>query len=140
MPQPTPIDHPISKLSFFLRHTSEWKREVREHAATIEEGLTRPGQLLDSDVARIKRVYTEQQEDLALFEAQSARWSALPGISGSRRAALAELDDNLAELRRLNARVLDIAALLERATLEQQMGASDLEWGISALRGDLPRM
>jgi hypothetical protein len=140
MPQPTPIDHPISKLSFFVRHTCEWKREVRENAATIKEGLSRPGQLRDSDVARIKRVYTQQQEDLALFEAQSARWSALPGISGSRRAALAELDDNLAELRRLNARVLDIAALLARATLEQQMGASDLEWGISALRGDLPRM
>ncbi|MCP3757000.1 hypothetical protein [Streptomyces sp. TBY4] len=68
MTQPTPIDHPISKVSFFLRHTSAWKREARENAETVKEGLSRPGVLTDSDVARIKRVYTEQQEDLALFE------------------------------------------------------------------------
>jgi hypothetical protein len=140
MPEPTPIDHPISKLSFFIRHTAEWKRDVRENAETIEEGLGRPGALRDADVTRITRVYTEQQEDLALFEAQSARWAALPNLTGSRRMGLAELDENLAELRRLNARVLDAAALLERATLEQQMSASDLEWGIAAVQGQLPRM
>ncbi|MEU7222309.1 hypothetical protein [Streptomyces chrestomyceticus] len=140
MPEPTPIDHPISKLSFFLRHTAEWKQDVRQNAESLEEGLGKPGVLRDADVARVKRIYTEQQESLALFEAQSARWSALPGLSGSRRAALAELNGNLAELRLLNARVLDTAALLERATLEKQMGASDLEWGIAAVQGRLPRM
>lgn len=140
MTQPTPIDHPISKLSFFLRHTAAWKREVRENAETVQEGLSRPGVLTDADVARIKRVYTEQQEDLALFEAQSARWAALPNLTGSRRSGLAELDDHLAELRRINAQILDMAALLERATLEQQMSAPDVEWGIAALRGELPRM
>jgi hypothetical protein len=140
MPEPTPIDHPISKLSFFIRHTAEWKRDVRENAETLEEGLEHPGVLRDADVARIKRVYTQQQDDLALFEAQSARWAALPNLTGSRRMGLAELDDNLAQLRRLNARVLDIAALLERATFEQQMNASDLEWGIAAVQGELPRM
>jgi hypothetical protein len=140
MPEPTPIDHPISKLSFFIRHTAAWKRDVRENAESLEEGLGKPGVLRDADVARIKRVYTEQQGDLSMFEAQSARWSALPNLSGSRRTALKELDDNLAELRRLNAQVLDTAALLERATLERQMGASDLEWGIAAIQGELPRM
>ncbi|MGY0067980.1 hypothetical protein ACWZEH_14355 [Streptomyces sp. QTS137] len=140
MTQPTPIDHPISKLSFFLRHTAAWKREVRENAETTKEGLSRPGVLTDADVARIKRVYTEQQEDLALFEAQSARWAALPNLSGTRRSGLAELDGNLAELRRINAQILDMAALLERATLEQQMSAPDVEWGIAALRGEMSRM
>lgn len=60
MPQPTPIDRQISRLSFFLRRTCEGKREVREHTATIEEGVTGPGRLLDSDVARIQRVCTQQ--------------------------------------------------------------------------------
>jgi hypothetical protein len=140
MSEPQPIDHPISKLSFFIRHTFQWKREVRENAELILEGLGRPGVLRDADVARIKRVYTDQRGDLELFEAQSARWAALPNLTGSRRTGLAELDENLAELRRLNAQVLDAAALLERATLEQQMGASDLEWGIAAIQGQLPRM
>lgn len=140
MPEQTPIDHPISKLSFFIRHTAAWKREVRENAETLREGLGKPGVLLDADVTRVKRVYTEQQDDLALFEAQSARWAALPNLTGSRRMGLAELDENLAELRRLNAEVLDTAALLERATLEKQMGASDLEWGIASIQGEMPRM
>jgi len=136
----TPIDHPISKLSFFVRHTSAWRRDVRENAETLQEGLGRPGVLRDADVARIKRVYTEQRESLALFEAQSARWAALSNLAGSHRRGLAEVDENLAELRRLNAEILDMAALLERATLEQQMSAPDVEWGLAALRGELPRM
>ncbi|MFJ4010877.1 hypothetical protein [Streptomyces sp. NPDC090026] len=140
MPDQTPIDHPISKLSFFIRHTTAWKREVRENAEALREGLGKPGVLRNADVARVKRVYTEQQDDLALFEAQSARWAALPNLTGSRRMGLAELDENLAELRRLNAEVLDTAALLERATLEKQMAASDLEWGIAGIQGEMPRM
>ncbi|MFF4409771.1 hypothetical protein [Streptomyces sp. NPDC001404] len=140
MPQQQPIDHPISKLSYFLRFTASWKQEVKQHAETVKEGLSRPGVLTDRDVARIKHNCTERQEDLTLFEAQSARWAALPNLSGSRRRGLAELDDSLAEIRRLDAQILDMAALLERATLEQQMGASDLEWGLAALRGQLPRM
>lgn len=140
MPDQTPIDHPISKLSFFIRHTTAWKREVRENAEALREGLGKPGVLRDADVARVKRVYTEQQDDLALFEAQSARWAALPNLTGSRRMGLAELDENLAELRRLNAEVLDTAALLERATLEKQLAASDLEWGIAGIQGEMPRM
>ncbi|MGW5693194.1 hypothetical protein ACWEWX_20125 [Streptomyces asiaticus] len=140
MPDQTPIDHPISKLSFFIRHTTAWKREVRENAEALREGLGKPGVLRDADVARVKRVYTEQQGDLALFEAQSARWAALPNLTGSRRMGLAELDENLAELRRLNAEVLDTAALLERATLEKQLAASDLEWGIAGIQREMPRM
>lgn len=140
MPQQTPIDHPISKLSQFLRHTTSWKQEVTQFAETVTEGLARPGVLTDGDVARIKRNCTARQEDLELFEAQSARWAALPNLSGSRRSGLAELDDNLATIRRLDAQILDTAMLLERATLEQQMSAPDLEWGLAALRGELPRM
>lgn len=140
MPQQKPIDHPISKLSQFLRHTAEWKQEVVQHAETVQEGLGRPGVLTDADVARIKRNCAEREESLALFEGQSSRWAALPGLSGSRRSGLAELDENLATMRRLNAQILDSAALLERATLEQQLSAPDLEWGLAALRGELPRM
>ncbi|WP_277426251.1 hypothetical protein [Streptomyces sp. ADI92-24] len=38
MTPPTPIDRPISKLSFFLRHTSAWTWEVRENAETVKKG------------------------------------------------------------------------------------------------------
>ncbi|MEV6956556.1 hypothetical protein [Streptomyces sp. NPDC051183] len=140
MPQQKPIDHPISKLSQFLRHTGAWKQEVVQFAETLKEGLGRPGVLTDADVARVKRNCTARQEDLELFEAQSARWAALPGLSGSRRSSLRELDDNLETIRRLDAQILDTATLLERATLEQQLSAPDLEWGLAALRGELPRM
>ncbi|MEU3904176.1 hypothetical protein AB0F20_10190 [Streptomyces goshikiensis] len=140
MQQQKPIDHPISKLSYFLRYTAGWKQEVAQFEETLKEGLGQPGVLTDANIARVKRNCIARREDLELFEAQAARWAALPGLSRSRRSGLKELDDNLAAIRSLDAQIHDTATLLERATLEQQMSASDLDWGLAALRGELPRM
>lgn len=132
----TQPDQPIAKLPTFIQFTRDWKREVQEHAATVQEGLGRPGVLFDAHVAQIKSDCGERQEDLDMFQGQAKRWAALPGLSASRRRAVKELADDLAEIRRLNEQIRDNAALLERATLEQQMAAPDAEWGIAALRGE----
>ncbi|MFB6505665.1 hypothetical protein ACFC07_21760 [Streptomyces sp. NPDC056099] len=136
MTQPTPPDQPISRLSTFRSFATDWKREVREHAETVNEGLSRPGALTDGHVARIKSDCDERVGDLDMFEGQAARWSALPDLSESRRSGVKELTDDLAEIRRLNDQIRDTAALLERATLEQQMSVPDVEWGIAAVLGE----
>ncbi|WP_327321172.1 hypothetical protein OG735_00645 [Streptomyces sp. NBC_01210] len=87
---------PISKLEFFIDDTRRWAVDEREHLQTLEEACTKPHVIADSDVTRIKRVYTEQADDLNLFEEQAAKWGDLPDLSPSRRAKLTTLNEQLA--------------------------------------------
>ncbi|MFD4977543.1 hypothetical protein [Streptomyces sp. NPDC058424] len=130
--------HPISKLEFFIDHTRRWLADVQEHVDTLEEARTKPHVLADSDVARIKRVYTEQAGDLTLFEEQAEKWGRLPDLSPSRRAKLKTLDEQLAGLRELNKKVLALAEELAKGAIDTVMAASDEELGLAALLGERP--
>lgn len=136
MTQANHPDQPISKLPTFAQFTRDWKREVQEHAATVQEGLSRPGVLTDAHVAQIKSDCSERQDDVDMFRGQAERWAVLPNLPAARRRGVKELTDDLAEIQRLNDQIRDTAALLARATLEQQMAVPDVEWGIAALRGE----
>lgn len=133
------IWHPISKLEFFVDHTRGWLADSRESLATYEEARDKPHVLRDADVARIKKVFTEQDESLTLFEEQAAKWRQLPDLSPSRRAKLQLLDDQLAELRALRLQVLALADELATGTIDKVMAMSDEEVGLAALLGHLPR-
>ncbi|MCX4429719.1 hypothetical protein [Streptomyces mirabilis] len=135
---PERIWHPISKLEFFIDHTRRWAVDVREHLETLEEARTKPHVLADSDVARIKRVYTEQAGDLTLFEEQAEKWEQLTDLSSSRRAKLQTLNEQLAELRELNKKVLAVADELAKDTIDTAMAASDAELGLAVLLGERP--
>jgi hypothetical protein len=135
---PERIWHPISKLEFFIDHTRRWAVDVKENLETLEEARTKPHVLADSDVARIKRVYTEQADDLTLFEEQAEKWGQLPDLSPSRRAKLKTLNEQLAGLRELNKQVLDLADELAKGTIDTVMAASDEELGLAALLGERP--
>ncbi|MGV9885046.1 hypothetical protein [Streptomyces sp. NPDC003006] len=135
---PERIWHPISKLEFFVDHTRRWAVDVRENLETLEEARTKPHVLADADVARIKRVYTEQAGDLTLFEEQAAKWGELSDLSPSRRAKLKTLDEQLAGLRELNEKVLALADELSKGTINTVMAASDEELGLAALLGQQP--
>ncbi|MFJ2203294.1 hypothetical protein [Streptomyces violaceusniger] len=135
---PERIWHPISKLEFFIDHTRRWAVDVREHVETLAEARTKPHVLADSDVARIKRVYTEQAGDLRLFEEQAEKWGRLPDLSPSRRQKLETLNTQLAELRERNEQVLALADELAKGTIDTVMAASDEELGLAALLSQRP--
>ncbi|AVZ71075.1 hypothetical protein SLUN_01215 [Streptomyces lunaelactis] len=130
---PERIWHPISKMEFFVEHTRRWLVDVRENAEALEEARTKPHVLADTDVARIKRVYTEQAGDLTLFEEQAEAWGQLPDLSPSRRQKLTALNEQMAELRELNKKVLELADELAKGTIDTVMAASDEELGLAAL-------
>lgn len=135
---PERIWHPISKLEFFIDHTRRWAVDVRENLETLEEAQEKPHVLADSDIARIKRVYTEQAGDLTLFEEQAEKWGELADLSPSRRAKLRTLGEQLAGLRELNKKVLGLADELSKGTIDTVMAASDAELGLAALLGERP--
>lgn len=135
---PERIWHPISKLEFFVDHTRRWVVDVQENADALEEARTKPHVLADTDVERVKRVYTEQAGDLTLFEEQAAAWGQLPDLSPSRRQKLKTLNEQLAELRELNRKVLELADELAQGTIDTVMAGSDAELGLAALLGQRP--
>lgn len=132
---PERIWHPISKLEFFVDHTRRWLVDVKENADALEEARTKPHVLADTDVARVKRAYTEQADDLVLFEEQAEKWGQLPDLSPSRRQKLRTLNEQLAELRGLNKKVLELADELAKGTIDKVMAASDADLGLAALLG-----
>ncbi|MFI1798989.1 hypothetical protein ACH427_16810 [Streptomyces sp. NPDC020379] len=127
------IWHPISKLEFFIEHTRGWVADSRESLATYEEARDKPHVLTDADVTRIKKVFTEQDESLTLFEEQSAAWGQLPDLSPSRRQKLQILNDQLAELRKIRGQVLELAEHLSAHTIDKVMAMSDMEAGLHFL-------
>lgn len=135
---PERIWHPISKLEFFVEHTRRWLADVKENAGALEEARSKPHVLADTDVARIKRVYTEQVSDLIMFEEQAEKWGRLSDLSPSRRAKLETLNEQLTELRELNKTVLALADELAEGTIDKVMGASDAELGLAVLLGQKP--
>lgn len=132
------IWHPITELDFFMDHTSGWLADVREFAGTLEEARHKPYVLSDADVARVKRVYTEQAEHITLGEEQAERWAALPALDADQRAGLAALTADLAELRALNRQVLALADELAKGTINTVMATPDAELGLAALLGERP--
>lgn len=115
------IWYPVSKLEFFIDHTRGWVADVRENQQTLEKARGKPHVLSDTDVARIKRIYTEQAEHLTLFEEQVEAWAQLVDLSPSQQANLTTLDQQLAQLRELNHKVLALADELARVAIDTVM-------------------
>jgi len=101
----------------------------------LEPARERPWVLDDATVARIVRMHRDQADDLVLFQNQADRWKA-GALTDAQRAAVAEYEAALAELRDLNGRVLAVAAGLAGGTIESVLAKSDLELGIEALLRD----
>ena len=128
-----PIQHPITKLGFFIEYTTSWLPELREASRTLEEARAKPHVLLDDDVAHIRRVYAEQAGDLVLFEDTAARWAAGSDLSEDQRTGLKVLQGNLAELRELNTSIRELAEYLAPRTLDRVLATPDMELGLNFL-------
>ncbi|MEV7136244.1 hypothetical protein AB0N24_25620 [Arthrobacter sp. NPDC093128] len=98
----------------------------------LEESREKPHVLTDSDVAGIRRVYTEQAGDLDLFEDTATRWAAQSNLTAQQRTGLETLDSNLIQLRQLNTSVQELADYLETRTLDRVLATPDIELGLHA--------
>jgi hypothetical protein len=92
----------------------------------------RPYSSLDhATLDRVERVYRDGLDGHEAFENQLARWQREhPGAEG-----LAELGEQVGQLRPAYQRVLDLAAQQRDNTIEALMGKSDAQVGLEALLG-----
>jgi hypothetical protein len=89
--------------------------------------------VLDDDtVNEVIRVYTTQQQDLALFDEQLKRWSE-GRLTPKQRHEVERLTGQMETLHAAIADILAIANELSQGTIEKQMAKSDEQLGLEFL-------
>jgi len=130
--EPTPQWQPIDQLPAIASAMAGMLESAEEQYPTLEEA--RPHMLDDYTVSRVVEVYTEQRDDLWLYEEQLRRWHAGTLTAGQRR----EVERLTGQLGRLRAVIDKILALMDEikgGTIEQMLAKSDLEVGLEMLLG-----
>src|SRR5207244_3526791 len=98
MPKQTPRWQPISQLSLIATHIGAMLESAQEQYQTLLPAKEKPHVLDDYTVNRVKKVFTEHQKDLWLFDEQLKRWSA-GNLTEKQRAEVERLQGQMAKIR-----------------------------------------
>src|SRR5215471_12346536 len=96
--QPQPQWQPISKLPLIATHIDPMLEAAEEHYQTLLPAKAKPHVLDDYTVNRVKKVFTDQQSDLWLFEEQLKRWQS-ESLTGEQRKDVERLQGQMKKLR-----------------------------------------
>ena len=83
---------------------------------------------------RVIKVFTEQSNDLWLYEEQLARWKK-DELTTTQRQEVERLGGQRARLRDAIASILSLAEELKRGTIESVLAKSDIDLALEALSG-----
>jgi hypothetical protein len=129
---PTPQWQPIDKLPVIADAIDGMLESAEEQYPTLEEGRPRPHMLDDYTVGRVVEVYTEQRDDLWMYEEQLRRWRA-GTLTAAQRREVERLTGQLGRLRVVIAQILALMDELKGGTIEKMLAKSDLEVGLEML-------
>jgi hypothetical protein len=138
MPKPKqePTWQPLSQLSIIAFMLDGMTDSAEEQLVNLQQAEERPHVLDNATLDRLTRVYTEQQDDLWLYEEQLARWQKQSGAVGQ-QAEIARLDQRLIRLRTLVHELLERAQQLRPYTIDAILAKSDLELALDVLTGKI---
>jgi len=134
--QPQPQWQPISQLSLIAHHIDGMLEAAQEQYETLLPAKAKPYVLDDYTVNRVKKVFTDQQKDLWLFDEQLTRWKS-GKLTGEQRTEVERLVGQMKKLREQITVILALADDLAKGTIEKIMGKSDAELGLEFLLGQL---
>jgi len=129
---PTPQGQPIGKLPVIAYAIDGMLGSAEEQYPTLEEARPQPHMLDDYTVGRVVEVYTEQRNDLWLYEEQLRRWSA-QALTAAQRREVERLTGQLGRLRAVIDKILALMDELKGGTIEKMLAKSDLEVGLEML-------
>jgi len=129
---PTPQWQPIGKLPVIAYAIDGMLGSAEEQYPTLEEARPQPHMLDDYTVGRVVEVYTEQRNDLWLYEEQLRRWSA-QALTAAQRREVERLTGQLGRLRAVIDKILALMDELKGGTIEKILAKSDLEVGLEML-------
>jgi len=105
----------------------------RQHVDLIS-CRSRPHVLDDYTVDRVLKVYSDQAEDVGLYEEQLSRWSKLD-LASAQRWEVERLSALIPRISTRIAEILTLARELKQGTIETVMAKSDYELGLDVLLG-----
>ena len=132
MPKQQPQWQSISKLPLIATHIDGMLEAAEEQYQTLLPAKAKPHALDNYTVNRVIKVFTEQQNDLWLFDEQLKRWSETT-ISAQQRKEVERLQGQMKKLREQITAILKLADDLSKGTIEKVMAKSDTELGLEAL-------
>ena len=128
----TPQWQPIDKLPVIAYAIDGMLESAEEQYPTLEKARPRPHMLDDYTVGRVVEVYTEQRDDLWLYEEQLRRWS-VQALTAAQRREVERLTGQLGRLRAVIDKILALMDELKGGTIEKMLAKSDLEVGLEML-------
>jgi len=134
---PQPIWRPISWLPTISSAINGALAAAQEFHGTLDAAWDRPYRLEEATLARVRRVYSEQAEDVELYAEQLRRWQA-GSLSLAQRQEVERLVSQVEQWRSAVAAVLELADELKDSTIEALLRKSDLEVGLEALLSQEP--
>ncbi|SRR6266571_3464033 len=127
---------PISRLSFIATHIDGMLSAAQEQYQTLLPAKSKPHALDDYTVNRVKKVFTDQQKDLWLFEEQLTRWKS-GQLTGEQQTEVERLVGQMKKLKEQITAILALADELGKGTIEKVMDKSDAELGFEFLLNQL---
>ena len=134
---PPPTWRPISWLPTISSAINGGLAAAQEFHGTLDAAWERPYSLDEATLARVRRVYAEQAEDVELYAEQLRRWQA-GSLSLAQRQEVEHLASQVEQWRSAAAAVLELADDLKDNIIEAMLRKSDLEVGLEALLGREP--
>ena len=129
---------PISALPLIGSMIDGLLDEVEQQNANLQASRAKPHVLDNYTIGRVIKVYSEQAEDLWLFDGQLSRWKAL-NLTPSQRQEVDRLAAQIPTIRERITAILPLAEELKGGTIETVMAKSDLELGLEVLLGKRKR-
>jgi hypothetical protein len=137
MPGPFPPQinwQPVESLPLIGAMVDGLLDEAERQYVNLMSCRSRPHVLDNYTVDRVLKVYSDQAEDVDLYEEQLARWSKLELASVQRRE-IDRLSAHIPTIRTRIAEILTLAKELKQGTIETILAKSDYELGLDILLG-----
>jgi hypothetical protein len=129
---------PLSQLPLIADLIDGGVAEAVAQRQILTEARARPHLLDDATLDRVDQVYGEEQQWLGFCEEQLRRWQQDQPAPAEARE-IARLATEIERLKPLLAEILALSAEIRTGTIDRIMEMSDLELGLKALLGQLPR-
>jgi hypothetical protein len=129
---------PISQLPLIASLIDGGVAEAMAQRQILTEARARPHLLDDATLDRLDQVYSEEQQWLGFCEEQLRRWRQDQPAPAEARE-IARLATEIERLKPLVAEILALSAEIRSGTIDRIVEMSDLELGLKALLGQLPR-
>lgn len=137
-PSEKPNWQPLSQLPLIASLIDGGVTEAVAQRQILTEARARPHLLDDATLDRIDQIYGEEQQWLGFCEEQLSRWQQGQPTPAEEQE-IARFAAEIERLKPLVAEILALSAEIRTGTIDRIREMSDLELGLKARLGQLPR-